>query len=208
MQGEMQAVSQKMDRIDGKVDQLQSSVDKLRAQIKPTENGTAVPMPKPPSIFYGRTDLVNRMAEMLCTRQANGTFPRICLLGPGGLGKTSTALYIMGHESVKNVFGNRRFWVDCTSAPSPSALLAVLARSMGIIQQSVDLEATIFSRLAFSDSCVMLFDNLETPWHNNKNRDSVSKLLHLIPFLMLPFSSQCVRNMLPFVSGMAKTSML
>ena len=173
----MQAVSQKVDRIDGKVDQLQSSVDKLREQMKPSEAGTTIPMPKPPSIFYGRTVLVNRMTEMLCTRQTNGTFPRICLLGPGGLGKTSTALSIMEHQSVKNVFGNRRFWVDCTSAPSPSALLAVLARSMGTIQQSVDVEASIFSRLVSSDSCVMLLDNFETPWHNNKNRDSVSKLL-------------------------------
>ena len=177
MQGEMRAVSQKMDRIDGKVDQLQSSVDKLRAQIRPTENGTAVPMPELPSIFYGRTDLVNKLAKMLCMRQTNDKFPRICLLGPGGLGKTSTALYIMEHKSVKNVFGNRRLWVDCTSAPSPSTLLSVLARSMGITQQGIDIEASIFSRLALSDSCVMLLDNFETPWHKNDNRDSVRKLL-------------------------------
>ena len=144
--------------------------------MKLSESGPPVPMPELPSIFYGRTDLVNKLAKMLCTPQSD-KFPRICLLGPGGLGKTSTALYIMEHMSVKNVFGNRRFWVDCTSAPSPSALLNVLAKSMGITQQRNDIGASIFSRLALCDSCVMLLDNFETPWHNNDNRESVGKLL-------------------------------
>ena len=77
---------------------------------------------------------------------------------------------------------------------------------MGILQQSVDLEGGILSRLAFSDSCVMLFDNFETPY-----RDSVSKLLqqfdsipHVAIRVFLTMRSECA----PFVSGIAKTSML
>ena len=170
IQDEIQAVSDKVDRVDDKVGKLQSSVDELRAQIKPSETGTALPIPEPPPIFYGRTDLVSKMAEMLCTRQSKDKFPRICLLGAGGLGKTSTAWSIMEHGSVKNMFGNRRLWIDCTSALSHDALLGVLARSMGITQRSDgDVATILFSRLKASAPCVMLFDNFETPWHNNKN---------------------------------------
>lgn len=134
-------------------------------------------MPDPPSIFYGRTKVVDRIADMLATRQQNNKFPRICLSGPGGFGKTSTGLAIMRHESVQRAFGNRQFWVDCTGAPSPSALLGVLARSVGLTQQSNDVEAGIFAKFAASDSCVILFNNVETLWSDTDARSAIEKLL-------------------------------
>lgn len=173
---EMRAVHQKVDQIDDRLGELKSSVDELKARMSSPEAGPVVPVPNPPAIFYGRTELVDNIAAMLSSRQQNA-FPRICLLGSGGLGKTSVALTVMQHTSVKRVFEERKFWVDCTSAPSPSALIGVLAKSMRITQQSNDTEGCIFARLALSDSCVLLLDNFETPWHNHNNRPAIEKLL-------------------------------
>ena len=48
-------------------------------------------MPLKPEIFHGRDDLVEEIAQLLVREETS----RVCILGPGGMGKTSVSLAVV-----------------------------------------------------------------------------------------------------------------
>ncbi|KAG6912506.1 hypothetical protein DXG01_014143, partial [Tephrocybe rancida] len=58
-------------------------------------------------IFHGRDALVTELISVL----VGGSRRHICLLGPGGMGKTSTSLAVMNHPNVETRFAEHlRVW--------------------------------------------------------------------------------------------------
>jgi len=64
-------------------------------------------MPLKPAIFFGRDELVKKTSKLLSLETAF----HICLLGPGGMGKTSIALAIVESPLVQAKFQEEhRMW--------------------------------------------------------------------------------------------------
>ena len=57
-------------------------------------------MPLKPEIFHGRDDLVEGIAQLLLQEETS----RVCILGPGGMGKTSVSLAVVELPLIKKRF--------------------------------------------------------------------------------------------------------
>ena len=56
-------------------------------------------MPLKPEIFYGQDDLVEGIAQLLL--QEKTSLSRVCMVGPGGMGKTSVLLAVVESPLIK-----------------------------------------------------------------------------------------------------------
>ncbi|KAG6912809.1 hypothetical protein DXG01_011994, partial [Tephrocybe rancida] len=65
-----------------------------------TSSPTRALIPANTHIFHGRDTLVTELVDVL----VEGPRQHICLLGPGGMGKTSTSLAVMNHPDVEARF--------------------------------------------------------------------------------------------------------
>ena len=118
-------------------------------------------MPGKPRVFYGRDQLVKELAQLLCEE----TTSRVCVLGPGGMGKTSLALAVIESPLVQAKYAARCFWVPCVEATSPAAFLQILYAHLHITRSSNDILEDILAELnASNEPRLILLDNFETPW--------------------------------------------
>lgn len=89
------------------------------------QSDTVVPqqMPLKPEVFYGQGGLVEEILQLL----VNENTSRVCILGQGGMGKTSVSLAAVESSLVQERFppGNH-VWVPCIGATSAALLLEVL----------------------------------------------------------------------------------
>ncbi|KAF9561156.1 hypothetical protein CPC08DRAFT_817854 [Agrocybe pediades] len=143
-----------------------------------------------PQIVYGRKEEINLLAECLLETRPETEmwwrglddeppYPsRICILGSGGIGKTTLALSVLHHESIVKKFEEERFFVPCEAASTPGLFLDQLATSLGInVEESKEsiLKAVIY-RLKKGLSLLVL-DNFETPWDPPENRSEIEAIL-------------------------------
>ena len=76
-----------------------------------------------PEVFHGRDDLVKEIAQFLLQEETS----RVCILGPGGMGKTSVSLAVVESPLIQDRFPPcNRIWVPCIEATSPTLLLEIL----------------------------------------------------------------------------------
>lgn len=120
-------------------------------------------MPPKPRILYGRDDFVKDVGRLL----ANDETSRVCILGPGGMGKTCVALAAMEDSSICQKFPkSNRFWVPCVEATSADSLISILYSSLRITRDTKHPMDDILSELsATNDPRLILFDNFETSSH-------------------------------------------
>ena len=83
----------KVDDMHHKVDDIHTILFKLkRSGTQPVSDSLSrQEMPLKPEIFHGRDDLVEDIAQLLLQEETS----RICILGPGGMGKTSVSLAVV-----------------------------------------------------------------------------------------------------------------
>jgi len=158
-------VADKVNRIEGKVDVLVVNFDQVLKNAKEaTTKLDRQEMPTKPVIFFGRDDLVTKVVGLLASLEAAS---HICLLGPGGMGKTSLALAIVGSPLVRAKFPKDRcVWVPCVEATSATFLLQVLYTSLRVKRQSESVMDDILYELnASHEPLLLLLDNFETPWN-------------------------------------------
>jgi len=80
-------------------------------------------MPMKPEIFHGRDNLVEGIAQLLLQEKTS----RVCILGPGGMGKTSVSLAVVELPLIKERFpGGNCVWVPCIETTSATLLLEIL----------------------------------------------------------------------------------
>ncbi|KAG6829799.1 hypothetical protein H0H87_010140 [Tephrocybe sp. NHM501043] len=131
-------------------------------------------MPANTSIFYGRDFIVQELVTVLISPIRR----HICILGPGGMGKTSTALAVMGDIDVKSHFSDGlRLWVPCIKATSVSLFLETLHTSLAIPKKSGNVLGDILAVLKASPPIVVLLDNFETPWNADEGQSEVEQVL-------------------------------
>ena len=128
------------------------------ATMLPSDSIFRHQMPLKPGIFHGRNDLVNEIARCLLKNET----AHVCLLGPGGMGKTSVSLAVV--ELIKEQWNC--FWVPCIEATTAGLLLEILYIQLQVPgDNQVKLEK-IISHLNFSKQrSLILLDNFETPWN-------------------------------------------
>ncbi|PPQ77988.1 hypothetical protein CVT25_015455 [Psilocybe cyanescens] len=88
--------------------------DSLKDQDLLLSAKSSARLPPPPAHFVGRDDLVQQGIEhILLTPVA-----RVIILGLGGIGKTSLALAIAHNDRIKEIFGNKSYFVSCEGLKS------------------------------------------------------------------------------------------
>ena len=124
-------------------------------------------MPLKPEIFHGRDDFVEAIAQLLLQAETS----RICILGPGGMGKTSVSLAVVELPVIKKRFpGGNCVWVPCIEATSATLLLEILYIQLqpevpGDGDNQVTLEKIISALDGSKEPRLILLDNFETPWN-------------------------------------------
>jgi tetratricopeptide (TPR) repeat protein len=122
-------------------------------------------MPLKPEIFHGRDDFVEDIAQLLLDEETS----RICILGPGGMGKTSVSLAVVELPLIQERFpGKNCVWVPCIEATSATLLLEILYIQLQVPEdgdKQVTLEKIISGLNVSKQPCLILLDNFETPWN-------------------------------------------
>ena len=126
-------------------------------------------MPLKPEIFHGRDDLVEGIAQLLLREETS----RVCILGPGGMGKTSVSLAVVELPLIKERFpGGKVVWVPCIAATSATLLLEILYIQLQILpgDKEVTLEKIISELDTQKLPRLIVVDNFETPWNGNQKQ--------------------------------------
>lgn len=145
----MQHVATKLDEVAWRLDQSDTVVQQQ--------------MPLKPEIFHGRGTLVQDIAQLLIEEESS----RVCILGPGGMGKTSVALAVVESARIKSHFSPEHlYWVPCIEATSATLLLELLYTQLQIPRNKQITLSKIISQLdASTQPRLILLDNFETPWN-------------------------------------------
>ena len=117
-------------------------------------------MPLKPEIFHGRDDLVEGIAQLLLQEETS----RVCILGPGGMGKTSVSLAVVQLPLTKERFpGGNIVWVPCIEATSATLLLEILSTQLQVPgDKQVTLEKIISELDTVKQPRLIVIDNFET----------------------------------------------
>ncbi|KAJ7481576.1 hypothetical protein FB451DRAFT_1030272 [Mycena latifolia] len=133
-------------------------------------------MPLRHRIFYGRDSFIEDIASLLADEDTS----RVCITGPGGMGKTSVALAVLESPAIKKIFPKEyQFWVPCVEAKSADLFRRILYTQLRITADSYDTLDPLIKELGASkERRVLLLDNFETPWFSgDANRLQVEDIL-------------------------------
>ncbi|KAJ7339142.1 P-loop containing nucleoside triphosphate hydrolase protein, partial [Mycena albidolilacea] len=130
-------------------------------------------LPSKPKIFYGRESELEHVMKMLCKES-----PRIAILGGGGMGKTSLARAVLHHPDTDAKF-EHRFFISAESAISSIELAALIGLHVGL-SPGKDLTKSVVQYFSRKPGCLVILDNLETPWEPTQSRGGVEELLSLL----------------------------
>ena len=133
--------------------------------LHPLDTVVRQEMPLKPEVFHGRDDFVEDIAQLLLHEETS----RICILGPGGMGKTSVSLAVVELPLIAERFPGRNcVWVPCIEATSATLLLEILYIQLQVPEDGdkrVTLEKIISELDTSKQPRLILLDNFETPWN-------------------------------------------
>ena len=167
-------MSNKVDDVHHKVDDMHHKVEDIhtilkRSGTRPVSDSLArQEMPLKPEVFHGRDDLVVSIAQLLLREETS----RVCILGPGGMGKTSVSLAVVELPLIKERFpGENVVWVPCIEATSATLLLEILSIQLMLPgDKQVTLEKIISELDTLKQPRLIVFDNFETPWNGHQKQ--------------------------------------
>ena len=120
-------------------------------------------MPLKPGVFHGRDDIIEEITQLLMNEETS----RICILGPGGMGKTSVSLGVVEQPLVKARFlPENCVWVPCIEATSATLLLEILYTQLhNPGDKQITIEKIISLLNTSTQPRLILLDNFETPYN-------------------------------------------
>ncbi|KAJ7439091.1 hypothetical protein FB451DRAFT_1447390 [Mycena latifolia] len=130
-------------------------------------------LPAKPRIFHGRDSELQEVVKALTQGPA-----RIAILGAGGMGKTTLATTILHHSSVAAKYSDRLF-VACDSATTSVEVAARIGAHLGF-KPGRDLTKPVVQYFSSGQPCLLILDNLETPWEPIESRAGVEEFLSLL----------------------------
>ncbi|KAJ7778467.1 P-loop containing nucleoside triphosphate hydrolase protein, partial [Mycena metata] len=130
-------------------------------------------LPASPKIFHGRDSGLNDMIDILLADR-----PRVAILGPGGIGKTTLALAALHNPVVVDRY-NQRHFIPCETASSSADLASIMGSILGL-EPSKQLSRVIVAHFAESGPTLILLDNFETPWEPLESRAGVEEFISLL----------------------------
>ncbi|KAJ7927031.1 P-loop containing nucleoside triphosphate hydrolase protein, partial [Mycena leptocephala] len=137
-------------------------------------------LPSNPKIFNGRELELKHIVESLTQSS-----PRVAILGGGGMGKTSLARAALHHPDISNKF-DQRYFVSAESATSSVEVAALIGLHLGL-NPGKDLTKPVVQYFSRQPPCLLILDNLETPWEPINSRGAVEllSLLADVPHLAM-----------------------
>ncbi|KAJ7282373.1 hypothetical protein C8J57DRAFT_1295223 [Mycena rebaudengoi] len=187
-----------------------TSVSQLRS-LRSSLSSFSLLLPVVPHIFHGRQSELANIVSILLQDEAY-----VAILGPGGIGKTSLARAALHHPDVSAKFPHRYF-LSCESAATVDDLMATVAATLDLEPSNKPLPG-IIKCLSDKQTCLLVFDNFETPWEPTESRAQVENFLALladIPQLALlmtlrgqerPFKIRWTRPFLPPLKPLTDTA--
>ncbi|KDR74248.1 hypothetical protein GALMADRAFT_70662 [Galerina marginata CBS 339.88] len=156
---DVKTIITKVDNLDDKFQE----VFKRSATVPRSDSVARQHIPLKPEVFYGREGLVEEISRFLVKQETS----RVCIFGPGGMGKTSVSLAIVESSLVQDRFPNGNYvWVPCIGATSASLFLETLYVQLQVPgDKQVTLEKIITELNTSTDSRLLILDNFETPWN-------------------------------------------
>ena len=120
-------------------------------------------MPLKPGVFHGRDDIIEEITQLLMKEDTS----RICILGPGGMGKTSISLGVVDKPLIKARFPPENLvWVPCIEATSATLLLEILYIQLQVPRaKQMSIEKIISLLDSSTEPRLILLDNFETPYN-------------------------------------------
>ncbi|KAJ7787104.1 hypothetical protein B0H14DRAFT_3163428 [Mycena olivaceomarginata] len=130
-------------------------------------------LPSRPKLFYGRESVLEDVLKTLAQDS-----PRIAILGAGGMGKTALAKAVLHHADVSAKF-EHRYFVSAESATTSIELAALIGLHLGL-NPGKNLAKPVVRHLSRQPPCLLILDNLETPWEGLESRGGVEEFLSLL----------------------------
>ncbi|CAA7262607.1 unnamed protein product [Cyclocybe aegerita] len=177
------AVSDQVGKMDKKMDtNFNALMDAIRNSKDNTirEAMTRQQMPPNRQTLRGREDLVIEISKLLV---GASTTSRVCVLGPGGMGKTALAVSVANSSLVQAKFSDlNRCWVPCIEASSTKLFLQLLYTSLRITADTKNpLDDILFELKRSITPRLILMDNFETTWNAPGCQKDVGDILrHLV----------------------------
>ncbi|KAJ7917612.1 hypothetical protein B0H13DRAFT_2441141 [Mycena leptocephala] len=119
-----------------------------------TSSGSLSLLPASPKIFHGRDSELNDLITTLLSDPA-----RAAILGPGGMGKTTLA--------------------TAASATTCGDLATTIGFHLGL-DSSLHISNAIVQHFGQCGPCLVVLDNLETPWEPLESRGEVEEFISLL----------------------------
>ncbi|KAJ7471119.1 hypothetical protein FB451DRAFT_1559582 [Mycena latifolia] len=133
-------------------------------------SGSLSLLPASPKIFHGRDSELNDLIRSLLT-----VSPRVAILGPGGMGKTTLAMAALHHAAIIKKH-NLQHFISCESAATIDDLVSIIGTHLGL-EPSRQLSKAIAQHFEGSGPCLLVLDNLETPWEPLESRGGVEEFV-------------------------------
>ena len=135
MHEDVQHVGNKVDDVAKKVNEMHEDVVKqIRAKTQrsatlPSADTVVQQMPLKPAVFHGRNAIIEEITQLLVKEETS----RVCILGAGGMGKTSVALGVVEQPLINARFLPKNIaWVPCIEATSATLLLEILSTQLQV----------------------------------------------------------------------------
>ena len=177
-----QQVADKVDDVREDVKDIKQILTKsMRSATLRSLDTVVQQMPLKPAVFHGRDDIIEEITQLLMKEETS----RVCLLGPGGMGKTSVSLGVVEQPLIKARFPPENLvWVPCLEATSATLLLEILYIQLQVPgDKQVTIEKIISLLEASTQPRLILLDNFETPFNALGGTQQVEDILRRLAML-------------------------
>ncbi|KAJ7444297.1 P-loop containing nucleoside triphosphate hydrolase protein, partial [Mycena latifolia] len=141
----------------------------------PQHSSTSLSMlPSEPKIFHGRESELGDILKGFARES-----PRVAILGPGGIGKTSLARAVLHHPDICFIYDQHRFFVVCDTVSTRVELAGAIGSHLGL-KSGTDLTHQVLRHFSRSAPCLLVLDNLDTCWEPVESRRDVEEFLSLL----------------------------
>ncbi|KAJ7290426.1 hypothetical protein C8J57DRAFT_1611276 [Mycena rebaudengoi] len=155
-------------------DRISSDASSMTGTLSNNSSSDSFAMlPARPKIFHGRNSELESIVAILVQDTA-----RIAILGAGGMGKTSLATAALYDPRVEAKYSHQYF-VPCDSTPTCVELVSAVADHIRV-EKGPNLAKKVAQHFMQAPPCLIVLDNLETPWEISTMRPEVEEFLSLL----------------------------